>query len=136
MVASGKYWLLSRPTSWKFYSSIDIINHLGVTCDSGNAFTSHITKACCACYYQLKDPRCIHKFFSVETAALLANSMISSQLDYCNFLLYGISTYNVGKLQKIQNTLCRIVFRLDRTRHVHCLSSKTTLAPYYIPHLV
>ena len=55
---------------------------------------------------------------SVETAALLANSMISSQLDYCNTLLYGISKYNLAKLQKIQNALCRIVFRLDRTSHV------------------
>ena len=54
----------------------------------------------------------------VETAALLANSMISSQLDYCISLLYGISKYKVAKLQKIQNSLCRIVFRLDRTSHV------------------
>ena len=44
--------------------------------------------------------------------------MISSRLDYCNSLLYGISKYNVAKLQKIQNALCRIVFRLDRTSHV------------------
>ena len=33
-------------------------------------------------------------------------------------LLYGESKYNVAKLQKIQNALCRIVFRLDRTSHV------------------
>ena len=44
--------------------------------------------------------------------------MISSRLDYCNSLLYGKSKYNVAKLQKIQNALCRIVFRLDRTSHV------------------
>ena len=47
-----------------------------------------------------------------------SNSMISSRLDYCNSLLYGISKYNVAKLQKIQNDLCRIVFRLNRTSHV------------------
>ena len=70
---------------------------------------------CRACYYHLKDLRRIRKFLSVETAALLANSMISSRLDYCNILLYGISKY---KLQKIQNALCKIVFRLDRTSHV------------------
>ena len=73
---------------------------------------------CRACYYNLKDLRRIHKFLSVETAALLANSMNSRRLDYCNSLPYGISKYNVVKLQKIQNALCRIVFRLDRTSHV------------------
>ena len=55
---------------------------------------------------------------------MFANSLINSQLDYYNSLLYGISKYNVAKLQKIQNALYRIVFRLDRTSHV---------TPYYIP---
>ena len=45
--------------------------------DSGNTFASHITKVCRACHYYLKDFRRIGKFLSVETAALLANSMIS-----------------------------------------------------------
>ena len=73
---------------------------------------------CRTCYYHLNNLRRIRKFLSVDTAALVANSMISSRLDYCNSLLYGISKYNVAKLQKIQNALCRIVFRLDRTSHV------------------
>ena len=96
----------------------DTVKNLGVIFDSGNTFSNHITNMCRACYYHLKDLRRIRKFLSVETAALLANSMISSRLDYCNSLLYGISKYNVAKLQKIQNALCRIVFRLDRTSHV------------------
>ena len=73
---------------------------------------------CRACYHHLKDLRRIRKFLSVETAALLEYSMISSRLDYCNSLIYGVSKYNAVKLQKIQNALCRIVFRLDRTCHV------------------
>ena len=99
-------------------SPTDTVKNLGVIFDSGNTFTSHITNMCRAYYYHLKDLRCIRKFPSVDTAALLANSMISSRLDYCNSLLYGISKYNVAKLQKIQNALCRIVFRLDRTSRV------------------
>ena len=99
-------------------SPTDTVKNLGVIFDSGNTFSNHITNMCRACYYHLKDLRRIRKFLSVETAALLANSMISSRLDYCNSLLYGISKYNVAKLQKIQNALCRIVFRLDRTSHV------------------
>ena len=94
------------------------VKNLGVTFDSGNTFASHITKVCRACYYHLKDLRCIRKFLSMETAVLLANSMISSRIDYCNSLLYGVNKYNVAKLQKIQNALCRIVFRLDKTSHV------------------
>ena len=54
------------------------VKNLDVTFDSRNTFASHITNVCCACYYYLKDFRCIGKFLSVETAAILANSMISS----------------------------------------------------------
>ena len=92
------------------------MKNLGVTFDSGNTFGSHITKDCHACYYHLKDFRHIRKFLIVETAALLANSMISSRIDYCSSLLYCVNKYNVAKLQMIQNALCRIVFRLDKTR--------------------
>ena len=64
---------------------------------------------CNAYYDYLNDLRRIRQFLSVETVALLANSMISSRLDYCNSLLNGISKYNVTKLQKIQNAICKIV---------------------------
>ena len=57
-------------------SQNNVAKNLGFTCDSGNSFASHKTKVCHACYCHLKD--CIHKFFSVETSALLPNSMISS----------------------------------------------------------
>ena len=50
--------------------------------------------------------------------ALLANSMISSRIDYCNSLLYGVNKYSMAKLQKIQNALCSIVFRLHKTSHI------------------
>ena len=49
---------------------------------------------------------------------MLANSMISSQIDYCNSFLYGLNKYNVAKLQKIQDALCRIVSRLEKTSYV------------------
>ena len=47
----------------------------------------------------------------------------------CNFLLYGVSKYNVAKLQKIQNALCRIVFTLDRTSHVTAFLQKLHWLP-------
>ena len=94
------------------------VKNLGVTFDSGNTFASHITNVCCTCFYHLKDFQRIRKFLSVENAAMLANSMISSQIDYCNSLLYGVNKYNVTKLQNIKNALCRIVCRLEKTSHV------------------
>ena len=58
-----------------------------------------------------------------------SNSMISSRIDYCNSLLYGVNKCNVSKLQKIRNALCIIVFRLDKTNHVTSYLQK----PHWLP---
>ena len=50
-------------------------------------------------------------------AILVVNALVSIRLDYCNSLLYGITKSNIAKLQRVQNALCRIVFRLYRTSH-------------------
>ena len=114
-------------------STVNQVKNLGVTFDSGNTFSSHITKVCCACYPHLKDLRRIQKLLSIKTVALLANSMISSRIDYCNFLFYGANKYNVTKLQKIQNVLFRMIFKLDRTIHVtpHSIFKNYTGSPFH-----
>ena len=45
------------------------------------------------------------EFLGVETAILLANTMVSSRLDYCNSLLYGVSKSNIAKLQSPECSL-------------------------------
>ena len=94
------------------------VKNLGVIFDSDNSFDNHVAKVCRACYYHLRDLRRIRKFLGVETAILLANAMVSSCLDYCNSLLYGVSKSNIAKLQRVQNALCHIIFRLDKMSHV------------------
>ena len=106
----------SVPLQKNISPSVEVKN-LGVILDSDNSFDNHVAKVCRACYCHLHDLRRIHKFLSVETAILLANAMVSSP-DYCNSLLYGVSKYNIAKLQRVQNALCRIIFRLDKMSHV------------------
>ena len=101
----------------KQYLSVGV-KYLGVIFDSDNSFDNHIAKVCRACYYNLRDLRRIRKFLGVKTTILLANAMVSSRLDYCNSLLHGVSKSNIAKLQRVQNALCRIIFRLDKMSHV------------------
>ena len=89
------------------------VKNLGVIFDSENSFDNHVTKVCQACYSHLCDLRQIRKFLSVETIILLANAMVSSRLDYCNSLLYGVSKSNIAKLQRVQIVLFHVIFRLE-----------------------
>ena len=43
-----------------------------------------------------------------------ANDLVSSKLDYCNSLLYGINKKQLRRLQGVQNTLCRILCHLPK----------------------
>ena len=94
------------------------VKNLGVIFNSDNSFDNHVSKVCRACYYHLHDLRQIQKFLSLETAILLANAMVSSHLDYCNSVRYGVSKSNIAKLKRVQNALCRIIFRLDKMSHI------------------
>ena len=43
------------------------------------------------------------------SAKLLATALVSSHLDYCNSLLYGIADIDLIRLQHVQNQLARLV---------------------------
>ena len=47
-------------------------------------------------------------------AAQIVHSLVTSCLDYCNSLLYGLPQNKVDRLQRIQNIACRIVCKIPR----------------------
>ena len=49
-----------------------------------------------------------------SATATLVNSLVHSCLDYCNVLLTGMPSYNLQKLQRIQNFAARIVTKSPR----------------------
>ena len=44
-----------------------------------------------------------------NTANTLACSIVATRIDYCNSLLYGVSHKNLHRLQRVQNSLARVV---------------------------
>ena len=46
---------------------------------------------------------------SKDTACTVASAIVGSRLNYCNAILVGISKANLNKLQRVQNTLARVV---------------------------
>ena len=44
--------------------------------------------------------------------------MIGSRLDYCNFIIYKTTQANITKLQRVHNSLARVVLQMPRSAHV------------------
>jgi len=59
----------------------------------------------------------------------IATSLVGSRLDYCNVVLYGTSRYNIDKLQRVQNTLARVVKERSKYDHITPLLSKVHWLP-------
>ena len=57
----------------------------------------------------MRDLRRIRRHLDVDSAKLLATALVSSRLDYCNSLLYGIADIDLTRFQCVQNQLTRLV---------------------------
>ena len=59
----------------------------------------------------LKSISQIRNFLSKESTEKLIHAFVSSRIDSCNALLFGIPEKDISKLQIVQNSAARIVER-------------------------
>ena len=70
---------------------------------------NHINQICKACFSHIHNIRRISKFLSKECLQTLVHAFVTSRLDYCNSLLYGLPKYQICKPQRVQNTAARLI---------------------------
>ena len=95
-----------------------VVKNLGISFDANFSFADHVHNICKTCFIQMSDLRRVRQYLLDEAAVLVANTLVSSPLDYCNSLFRSLSSFNMGKLQCIQNTLGRIVTNCNRYSRV------------------
>ena len=83
--------------------------NLGVTFDCNFSLRSHVSMVCRSCLYHIRDLRRVRRYLNMDNAKTLAHALVSSRVDYCNSLLYGIADKDILKLQRVQNRLARVV---------------------------
>jgi len=121
----------------------DALKLLGVTLDSSLSFDRHITEVCRSCHFHIRPLRHTRPLLTNDAAISVANSIVSSHLDYCNSLLCNTSECNLNKLQCIQNTLACVTCQSpgsssasDLRRSLHwlpvrqCVIYKTAVITY------
>jgi len=79
---------------------------------------SHINAVCRSCYAQLRQIGNIRQYITSDATKSLVNSLVTSRLDYCNSLLYGVPKTTLNKLQTVQNTAARIISKTSRSFHI------------------
>jgi len=85
------------------------IKTLGVTLDNHLSLNQHVSSVCKSSYFHLRALRHIRSVLTEDMAKSIAVALVSSRLDYANSVLFGTSAANLHKIQRVQNTLAKIV---------------------------
>ena len=94
------------------------VKNLGSWFDPNLDMISHVNNICSSSFHYLYNMRRIRKYFSHQSARSLIRASITSKLDYCNSLLYGLPTIHINKLQRVENAAARLVTNTPRFCHI------------------
>ena len=92
--------------------------NLGIVIDSNLTLNPHVSYACKAIRFQLRNFSHIQRFLTRKATETMVHSFISSRLVFCNFLLIRLSDYKLLHLQQLQNSAARLVMLTKGTTHI------------------
>ena len=95
-----------------------VVRNLGSYIDDKLSMNSHINKVCNASFYYLHNIRRIRKHLSCDSLETLIHAFVSSRLEYCNSLLYGLPQVEIDKIQRVQNAAARLIFEQPTFCHI------------------
>ena len=97
---------------------VEVVQSLGMWFDSHMSMDIHIGKVCSKAFRGLYNIRQIRKFLSEDTTKILVHAFVTSHLDYCNSLFYGLPQSQYDRLQKVLNAAARVVCLIPKFDHI------------------
>ena len=86
--------------------------------DSNLNLQEQIHSTCKSRFFHLFNIRRIRKYLSQESARTLVHAFIIGRIDYCNGLLFGLPSFHLLKLQRLQNAAARLISNVPRYSHI------------------
>ena len=106
--------------------------NLGDHFDANLKGTIHTNRLSSSVFLTIHNIAKIRLMFDIDSTEILVQALIISKLDYCNSFLLGIPKYNIGKIQRLQNMACRLIFNLCRYDHITSYLKVVTLVQNWI----
>ena len=94
------------------------VRDLDVILDNNLTMTSHVNNVCRSASYAIYRIGKLRRYLDAENTEKLVHAFITSRLDNCNSILYGLPDKELNKLQRIQNAAARLVSLTKKRDHI------------------
>ena len=97
---------------------VSFARNLGVVFDKFLDFSSHINAICKSATLSIRNIGRLRKYLNQADTERLVHAFVTSKLDSCNSILFGLPSYQIEKLQRVQNSAARLVTRTKKSEHI------------------
>ena len=73
------------------------------------SMSTHISMSCSEAFFWLHNIKRISQFLSRDKLEMVLHAFVTSRIDYCNGLLYGLPDCEIAKLTRVQNAAARLL---------------------------
>ena len=94
------------------------VRNLGVIMDNKATMSAHVSNLCRSASFALYKIGKIRNILDQSTTEKLVHAFVTSRLDYCNSLLFGLPAYEIRKVQLIQNSAARLITRTKKHENI------------------
>ena len=94
------------------------VRDLGVLLDSCLSMSGHINSVFRSASFAIRKIGKIRRYLDQASTEKLVHAFISSRLDNCNSILFGLPEKELNKLQRIQNMAARVVTLTRKRDHI------------------
>ena len=94
------------------------VRNLGAWFDETFSMDTHATKTCSASFFHFHNIRRIRKYLTPAATETLIHAFVTSRIDYCISLMYGLPAYQLAKIQRVQNEAARLTLNESKFCHI------------------
>jgi hypothetical protein len=92
--------------------------NLGVFFDADLGMRRHVDVVVSSCFAALRQLCAVQQYVTVPVMQSLVTSLVSTRMDYCNSVFFGLPAVQLRRLQSVQNSSARLIFNLRRSAHI------------------
>ena len=92
--------------------------NIGAIFDDTMSFEDHVNELCRTAFYHIRNISRICSCLSIDSTKTVVHALVTSCLDHCNSLLYGLPDYLIQRLQYVMNAAAKVITCKQKFDHV------------------